>query len=114
MVTFSKHVWKILLVPEEKHVGLELSQFPAEMRIPKHESDRNHSLLKSIRCSPVSFAQRLKYSSGQLLEAFPVWALPDLQSDRSVPPISKFHSERVPTFGASPGPCTPSLPGPFT
>lgn len=101
MVTFSKHVWKILLVPEEKHVGLELSQFPAEMRIPKHESDRNHSLLKSIRCSPVSFAQRLKYSSGQLLEAFPVWALPDLQSDRSVPPISKFHSERVPTFGAS-------------
>lgn len=56
MVTFSKHVWKILLVPEEKDVGLELSQFPAEMIIPKHQSDLNHSLLKSIQCFAVLLA----------------------------------------------------------
>lgn len=52
MVTFSKHVWKILLVPEEKHVGLELFQFPAEMMIPKHQSDLNLPFLKAFSALP--------------------------------------------------------------
>ena len=39
------------MLQKQKHVGLGLSAFPAEMMVPKQKTDRNYLLLKTCQCS---------------------------------------------------------------